>query len=108
MITLDQLKTIFSKKEKKFVDKKVLHNASFYWIIFLYIIFAAFILSLLFGYYLFTQINKEMSISLDKDNNASSVVSKDRIGKVLDYFREREKKSDNIISSPSPVIDPSL
>jgi len=35
-------------------------------------------------------------------------IKKERIDKILEYFSEREKKSIEIINSPSPIIDPSL
>ena len=36
------------------------------------------------------------------------IVRKEDIGKVLNYFSEREKKSTEIMNSLSPIADPSL
>ncbi len=98
------------KKEKVFKKRKesLWLNINLYWKLAVFCLFVVFLLSSFFGYYLFTQINKEFIVSEDARSSQSDTVKKERINKVLEYFSGRDQKSDQIISSPAPIIDPSL
>ncbi len=100
----------FFKKEKSFKkDKENLWlNIDIYWAIALYLMFVVFFISLFFGYNLYTQINKEPILSEDIDASGIKTIKKERIDKLLEYFSKRDIKSQQIINSPAPVIDPSL
>ena len=57
---------------------------------------------------LFFQINKDPVLEVDGIDSQIETVKKERFEKVLKYFSLREQKSDQILSSPVPVADPSL
>ena len=96
------------KKENNFKKKNFDFNPNFYWKLALFITFIVIILAIFFGYNLFRQINKEPILPAMNTIGQVPIVNQNRIKKVLNYFSEREKKSIEIISSPAPVVDPSL
>ncbi|MFA5778058.1 MAG: hypothetical protein WC870_01015 [Candidatus Paceibacterota bacterium] len=76
-----------------------------------FVLCAAFGLTLMFfifGAYLFIQTKQEFVLPATNENGQAPKVNKERILKVLNYFFEREKKSVEILNSPSPIVDPSL
>lgn len=102
------IKINFLKKEKKFDKKDFTFNADFYWKIILLCATVIILLSFVFSYRFFMQINKEYVLPVVNDNQEFLKISKDRIEKTLNYFSEKEKKSTEILNSPAPVVDPSL
>lgn len=96
-------------KNKKSFKKGGFHsNPNISWE---FVFWAAFVLvlaSFVFGFYLFVQINKEFILPTTIKDGQVPIVNKDRIEKVLNYFSEKEKKSAEILNSPSPIVDPSL
>ena len=54
------------------------------------------------------QINQESILPIINGNEQVPTINENRVGKVLDYFSERENKSSGILNSPVPVVDPSL
>ncbi len=95
------------KKENKFEKKDSKIKPDFYWKYILYATFALVILFCFFGFYLFIKINK-ISVSSVSNVDQQGTIKKDRINRALEYFGERERKSLEIINSPSPIADPSL
>lgn len=83
-------------------------NPDVYWNILqgvaLVIVLGAFI----FGFLLSKKINQELILSTENINQQAETISKERIDQALEYFSLRKQKSDQILNSPSPVIDPSL
>ena len=102
------MKTNFLKKEKSFKKKKLQFNPRLCWMFLVCGVCVVSIFSLFFGYYLFMQIEKEPSMSSNGNVTSTRMVKKERIDKVLEYFKGREEKSNQIIKSPSPIIDPSI
>jgi len=100
----------FKKREKTFKKDKqtVWFNINFYWELAVSFMLIAFISSLFFGYNLFMKVNKEFVLSDDEKVGQIKTIKKDRIDAVLKYFSAREKKSNQILNSPSPLVDPSL
>ncbi len=97
----------FFKTKKNF--KKKVFNPNFYWVLLIYGTLFLSLLFLFFGYYLFRQISKEPVLGTTTlDYQQIKTVKKERIDAVLKYFSEREKKSNQILNSPSPLVDPSL
>jgi hypothetical protein len=97
----------FLKKKKKFRKGGLGIKPDLYWE---YLLFMTFLLAFFFcafGLYLFIKINKE-SVSSIVNTNEQEIIKKERLNKVLSSFKEREKKSIEILNSPSPIIDPSL
>ncbi|OGI62720.1 hypothetical protein A2818_02710 [Candidatus Nomurabacteria bacterium RIFCSPHIGHO2_01_FULL_40_12] len=95
------------KKEKNFKKEGPWLNINFYWQLAVCIVFLTILLSLFFGYYLFMQINKEAVLEESSVSGQLETVKKERIDKVLLYFSLRAEKSNQILNSPSPIIDPS-
>ena len=62
----------------------------------------------IFGFYLFKQVNTEPELQAQNSNKQIEVAKKERVQNVLKYFSDREKKSTEILNSPSPIVDPSL
>ena len=96
-------------KFKKSFRKGGLHtNPDVYWNILQGMALLVVIWSAFFGFSLFSKINKEFTLSGGDAGNQTGTTSRERIDKVLEYFSDRKNKSDGILNSPSPVIDPSL
>ena len=96
----------FFKKQKSFKKHASGLKPSFFWKLIVYLAFILIIGSFVFGYYLFTQINKESV--LPEVSSSRGIIKKEQLKKVLDYFEARKIKSVEILNSPSPVVDPSL
>ena len=101
------MKINFFKTKKNLQKEKFKINLDLYWELILYIAFAIILVSFAFGFYLFKQINQELVLSSD-NRVGQETIKKEKIDKVLDYFSKREKKSNDILNSTPPVIDPSL
>ena len=102
------MKIPFFKKTNNFKRKSSGINPNFYWELMVFITFVLIILSFLFGYHLFNQINQETAVPAVGDSNQVGTVNTARIKEVLNYFSLREQKSTQILNSPAPVVDPSL
>ena len=102
------MKIKFFKKENNFKKKDFTLNPNFYWKIAVMFIFFSTVLSFFFGYRLFIKINQESILPITNNDEQLPIVNEDRIEKVLNYFSEREIKSNQILNSPAPVVDPSL
>ncbi|MGH7249514.1 MAG: hypothetical protein ACREGC_00925 [Minisyncoccia bacterium] len=96
------------KKTKDFKKKDFALNALLYWKFFVavagIVLFAAFF----FGYRLFTGIIEESPDPLSTTDNSVPKVDEARINSALQYFKDREQRSADILNSPAPVVDPSL
>lgn len=96
-------------KIKKNFRKGGLHtNPDVYWNILQGMALLVVVWSTFFGFSLFSKINKEFTLLRGDVGNQAGTTSKERIDKVLEYFSDRKNKSDGILNSPSPIIDPSL
>lgn len=97
----------FFKFKKNFGKKNLQLYPNFFWklIVCLMLILVSF--SFIFGYYLFIQVREEPTFPTE-DMNKKQTPEKEKLGKVLEYFSDREKKSVEILNSPAPVVDPSL
>jgi len=95
-------------KIKKSFKKGGIHiNPGIYWSLSLFIALIIVLFSAVFGFYLFQKINKGLIMSTD-NNTQVQTINKERINSALQYFLERKNKSEEILNSPSPIIDPSL
>lgn len=96
-------------KIKKNFKKGGIHtNPSIYWNIIQGVAFFLVVGSFIFSFYLFRKMNKEFISLIENADKQAETISKERIDRVLEYFSSRKNKSDSILNSPSPVIDPSL
>ncbi|MEK7128239.1 MAG: hypothetical protein AAB933_01585 [Patescibacteria group bacterium] len=98
------------KRERKFKKEEESWwlNMDIYWKLAVLLMFLGTVLAFFFGYRLFIEINKELVVFSNDANSQIETVKKETIEKTLQYFTEREKKSKEILNSPSPLIDPSL
>ena len=98
----------FFKKEKNFEKKRLGLNLYFFWKLAVGFMFVSALVSLFFGYYLFGQINKETVLGQGGVSGKVETVKKERISKVLEYFSSRKQKTNQILTFPPTVVDPSL
>ena len=100
----------FFKKDNNFKKGKESFwlNINLYWKVSAGFILIVIFLSVFFGYYLFRQINKESILSISSGSGQVETVKKERIDKVLEYFSLKEQKSNQILNSSAPIVDPSL
>ena len=100
------LKNLF-KKKKKFKKEKFQINPNLYWRYLL--LFAAILIgaAFLFGFFVFESVKRNSLVSPDYSNEREATGQKERIIQMIEYFDDRERKRQEIISSPSAVTDPS-
>lgn len=98
------------KKQKNFTKDResFWSNINFYWEAAVFIMFVIFVLSSFFGYYLFMKTDEEYVSEINTTTSQFGAVKKERIDRVLGYFSVKNKKSEQILNSPAPVVDPSL
>ena len=98
------------KKEKRFTKNKGSSWLDIYlfWKLSILFLLLIIILSSIFGYYFFVQTNKEFVAPPVVEGGQTHTVNKEKIKKVLEYFSTREEKSNEILNSSAPIVDPSL
>lgn len=99
----------FFNKEKNFrkEEESLWLDLNLHWRVAVAIMFLGSFFAFWFGYYLFTETNKEQAVS-KVEGTPTDTVKKEAIQKELEYFSAREKRSSEILNSPSPIVDPSL
>ena len=95
------------KKKKKFVKRNLEKKLNFYWKSILYVTFILIFIFCVFGFYLFIKTNKELVLPINNVNEQDAL-KKESISIILDLFKDREKRSQEILNSSSPIVDPSL
>lgn len=101
------IKFLKLKREKRFVKGGLGIKPDLYW---KYILGMSLLLTIgasIFGFFLFEKINKD-TVSSNVDIDKNDTIKKERIDSALGYFNAREKKSIEILNSPSPINDPSF
>ena len=98
----------FFKKEKTFKKRNTDLNPNLYWRIIIGITFVIVIMITLYGYFLFTTTSEDFILSNQNNTKQTPVFKDGLMEKVLNYFTERENKTNKILNSPSPLVDPSL
>ncbi|MBY0376468.1 hypothetical protein K2P96_00645 [Patescibacteria group bacterium] len=103
------MKLEFFKKKAKVFKKGGFHtNPDVAWEIVVYLALALIIAVLAYSIFFFRDIDKGFSVPDTDVTEQSKAVGKDRIDKVLKFFSDREDKTNQILSSPAPFVDPSL
>ena len=97
----------FFKKEKKFRKESSGFSPSLCWELAVGIMLVTSLFFIFFGYRLFTRVNQEPVLPVNNINELETV-KKERIEKILEYFSLRKQKSNQILNSPTSIIDPSL
>ena len=98
----------FFKKEKKFKKESSGFNPNLYWKLAVCFIFVVILSAFFFGYYLFVKIDRKPILQVGNSSGQVETIKKERIEKVLEYFSSQKQKSNQILNSSAPVIDPSL
>jgi hypothetical protein len=95
------------KRKKVFKKGGLYTSPDIFWDIIQVVAFLFILGSLVFGFFLFRKINKAFVVQSENSNTKTTIISKERIDKALEYYANKEKISQNIITLPSPIIDPS-
>lgn len=95
------------KIKKKFKKSEHEPDPDFYWKLILTGTFILIALAATFGVLLFFKTNSEEALDTVPYSEQGKKISKDRLDAVMKYYSDREVKSQTIIKSPAPVIDPS-
>src|SRR3989344_1532658 len=99
------MKIGFFKKEKHFKKPNFVFHTNLYWKVAMCIVFGLSIISCIFGYSLFIKVNQEFTAqNTMQDSTQMQKTKKAKIDTVLQYFSDREQKSNDILSSPSYVV----
>ena len=96
------------QKEKILQKASVWQNLRLYWELAVCLTFLSILAASFFGYYLFMQTDRESMADGEQNIVSTKTIKKERIDAVLEYFSKRREESGKILSTPSPVIDPSL
>ncbi len=102
------MKLDFLKKKNNLKRKDFSFNPALYWEIIFFIGFILVVLASFSGYQLFLDINQESVPQTASTSSKISTVDLGRVNKVLNYFTIREQRSQEILNSPSAVVDPTL
>jgi len=102
------MKIKFPKIKKSYQKEIYKIDSGIYWRIIVGLFFVLVILSFIFAYNLYFQINKEDESFLEVNSEKVEKEKKEKINKVLEYFAERQKNSDKILNSAVPLVDPSI
>ena len=104
-----EFKLDFLKKKKNFKKKdNPAIDPNVYWRVMLFLVLFIVLVSLGLGFYLVKEVNKEPETPLSYQSLDGKISKKGRIDAVLEYYANKEKKSDEIKSSTEPIIDPSI
>jgi hypothetical protein len=98
----------FLKIKKSFKKESFAIDPNLYWRFVSVIAIVSTIFLFGVGFSAFKDLNKESPTDTSTTQEEKKLSKKERIDEILEYFEAREIKSQEIISSPSEVIDPSL
>ncbi len=98
----------FFKLKRNLKKENLEINPVLYWRIILCITVVLISASFVFGFLSFIKINKDIIVSISDNNRKVESIDKNRVKNILEYFKNREKKSNEILNSNSSVVDPSL
>lgn len=100
---LKKFKSVPKIKKEKFDV-----NVGIYWKFIIFLFFLLVLGSFIFSYYIFNSLSG-ISDNISKNvNSLKESIHEEKLDDTLEYFKNKEEKSKAIISSPAPVIDPSL
>ena len=96
------------KKQNNFKKKDFVFHLNFYWRIIILCAIVMVFSSFLFGYRFFVKINQRPVSQFTNKESMADALNQNNILKALNYFSEKERRSNEILNSPSMVVDPSL
>ncbi len=95
------------KQKNNFKKKRIEPNPNFYWKLTVMCTLILTLASFAFGYYMFIQVNEDTTDSIETINKKQPI-EKERLDKALEYYSSKEKRSNQIMITDTPVSDPSL
>lgn len=102
------MKIKFLKIKKNYQKENFKINPNIYWEVIVVLSLLLIIASFIFAYFFFIKINEEYNLITENGNIKIGDREKEKIKNALEYFSEREKKSTEILNSPTSIVDPSL
>ncbi|MFZ1020104.1 MAG: hypothetical protein WAN61_03935 [Minisyncoccia bacterium] len=102
------MKINFLKKKNSFQKKNFTFNASLYWKLILLGALAIMLGSFFYGYHLFKEVDQDSVLLVVNTPEQNQTVNINSLQKMLNLFSNRAEKSNQILNSPAPVVDPSL
>ncbi len=102
------MKIQFPKRKKILKKKNENIQPDLYWRIILNAAFVFAVVFVVFAYFSFMRVVKSPIMSGEEANLNNPTISRQRINSATKYFEDRRERSDYIINSPSPVVDPTL
>src|SRR3989344_1381202 len=100
------MKIKFFKREKIFKKGGFHTNPDISWEVVLFLALALAAASFIFGFFLLKEVGRGVGEGELGAGEQAKIIEKERIDKALDHFAEREKRSAEILNSPSPIVDP--
>lgn len=98
----------FLKPKKKFKKDDHIINPNIYWRMVVYVGLTTMFISFVFGFYLFKQISVEPEVPESAVINNAQKIKKERLNRALNYFKDQNKVSEEILNNPSKFKDPSI
>ncbi|HNW71436.1 MAG TPA: hypothetical protein PKZ36_00970 [Candidatus Paceibacterota bacterium] len=102
------MKIKFPKFKKNYENQNFKISPDIYWNILIVLFFIIIIAVFIFSFNLYKQTSVESEVTYQNISGKIEKEKKEKINRVLEYFSEREQKSNEILNSPAPVVDPSL
>ncbi len=78
------------------------------WIFLLVISFFILVLIFVGSFLFFTKVSQDEYFKSSSPEVSSEILSREKLNKVLEYFENRKQKTDEILSAPLSLPDPSL
>lgn len=96
------------KNKKNFRKVSMANRPHFFWMLLLAMMTLIIALSCVWGFFLFIKVNSEPSLPVSGSFGAVETVDRTQLNTILDYFRKREVKMNEILYTPLPLVDPSI
>jgi hypothetical protein len=100
------MKMDFLKKKNNFKRKDFSIDVALYWELIVILGFFLILTTSIGSFILFREINQEPAGPVSGIDTKVPSVNKDELTKVLNYFQMRAERSQQILNSPTPVVDP--
>ncbi|MFZ3015608.1 MAG: hypothetical protein WA101_01230 [Minisyncoccia bacterium] len=102
------MKIEFFKIKKNFAKEgRFQEKPDFFWKMAFYLGLVLTLSFFILGFFIFKQVDKESVLPMTNGVKAK-IVQKERVIKVLEYFKGQEKKSEEVLNPLLKIADPSL
>jgi len=97
----------FFKKKKKYQKNFFKNNVSFFWKLILFLFFVFLLIIVFFSFHTFKKINQETIFLNEEIELIIKNQEKDKLKDILNYFSQKELKTEEIFETDFLIIDPS-